>query len=68
LPFVTYLFVELDECGFELLGNIASEMVLIYALTETLALLLFASSRKSLRAAGQGVQWHRHVLSVLDLL
>lgn len=42
-PFVTYLLIELDECGFELLFNVASEVVLVNALTETFAFLWLAS-------------------------
>lgn len=48
--FVTYLLIELYECGFELLFNVASEVVLVYALTETFALLWLAS-RGSLSGA-----------------
>jgi hypothetical protein len=48
----SYLFIELNESGFELLSNVATEMVLENVLTEAFALLGLATTQ-----CGGGTSW-----------
>ena len=65
----TYLLVELDKSGLELLGDVlAGVVVLEDVLTEALAGLVLFADKLCLNGSGEGVQRHFLVFGISNLL
>ncbi len=64
---VTYLFIKLYKCWFEVFLDVWTEVVLVDGLTEALALFCFLSHECANGWSGQAVERHRLVFGVSDL-